>query len=148
MVEYLGWVDLDLGSSPGWCAATVATYCLSWLEHPKSKSTQPRYSTTRVTMYIFVHSHQVITEVGNATSTVTPRTFYESERCALVWGYTAETRDCDSKMSCGVWDGSLSLPPKTNNFRVKVARFGFLRIPIPVLWGILEEFEPELESKE
>ena len=40
--------------------------------------------------------------MGNATSTVTPRTFYESERCALVWGYTAETRDCDSKMSCGV----------------------------------------------
>ena len=24
---YLGWVDLDLGSSPGWWAATVATYC-------------------------------------------------------------------------------------------------------------------------
>ena len=25
----LGWVDLDLGSSPGWWAATVATYCPS-----------------------------------------------------------------------------------------------------------------------
>ena len=25
----LGWVDLDLGSSTGWWAATVATYCPS-----------------------------------------------------------------------------------------------------------------------
>ena len=38
----LGWVDFDLGSSPGWWAATVATYCPSRVvEHPKSKSTQP-----------------------------------------------------------------------------------------------------------
>ena len=38
-------VDLDLGSSPGWWAATVATYCPSrMVEHPKSKSTQPRYT--------------------------------------------------------------------------------------------------------
>ena len=38
----LGWVDLDLGSSPGWWAATVVTYCPSrMVEHPKSKSTQP-----------------------------------------------------------------------------------------------------------
>ena len=52
MVEYLGRVDLDLGSCPGWWAATVATYCSSrMVEHPKSKSTQPRYSTTRVTLY-------------------------------------------------------------------------------------------------
>ena len=36
-------VDLDLGSSPGWWAATIATYCPSkMVEHPKSKSTQPR----------------------------------------------------------------------------------------------------------
>ena len=50
----LGWVDLDLGSSPGWWASTVATYCPSrMVEHPKSKSTQPRYSTTIVTtLYI------------------------------------------------------------------------------------------------
>ena len=40
--EGLGWVDLDLGSSPGWWADTVATYCQSrMVEHPKSKSTQP-----------------------------------------------------------------------------------------------------------
>ena len=40
----LGWVDLDLGSSPGWWAATVAIYCPSrMVEHPKSKSTKPRY---------------------------------------------------------------------------------------------------------
>ena len=38
----VGWVDLDLGSSPGWWAATVATYCPSrMVEHSKSKSTQP-----------------------------------------------------------------------------------------------------------
>ena len=34
----LGWVDLDLGSSPGWWAASIATYCPSrMVEHPKSK---------------------------------------------------------------------------------------------------------------
>ena len=38
----LGWVDLDLGSSPGWWAPTVATYCpCRVVEHPKSKSTKP-----------------------------------------------------------------------------------------------------------
>ena len=41
--ERLGWVDLDFGSSPGWWAATVATYCpIRMVEHPKSKSTKPR----------------------------------------------------------------------------------------------------------
>ena len=29
LVANLGWVDLDLGSSPGWSAATAATYCPS-----------------------------------------------------------------------------------------------------------------------
>ena len=29
VVEYLGWVDLDLGSSPGCWAATLANYCPS-----------------------------------------------------------------------------------------------------------------------
>ena len=39
--EDLGWVDFDLGSFPGWWAATVATYCPSRvLEHPKSRSTK------------------------------------------------------------------------------------------------------------
>ena len=38
----LGWVYLDLGSSPGWWATTVASYCPSRVvEHPKSKSTKP-----------------------------------------------------------------------------------------------------------
>ena len=42
VLEDLGWVELVLGSSPGWWAATVATYCLSrMVEHPKSKSTNP-----------------------------------------------------------------------------------------------------------
>ena len=40
VVWQLGWADLDLGSSPGWWAATVATYCPSrMVEHSKSKST-------------------------------------------------------------------------------------------------------------
>ena len=42
----LGWVDLDLESSPGWWAGTVASYCPSrMVEHPKSKSTQPRFAS-------------------------------------------------------------------------------------------------------
>ena len=41
-----GFVDLDLGSYHGWLAATVATYCpIRMVEHPKSKSTQPRFAT-------------------------------------------------------------------------------------------------------
>ena len=53
VVEYLSWADLDLGCSPGWWATIVATYCPSRVaEHAKSKSTQPRYSTTRVTLYL------------------------------------------------------------------------------------------------
>ena len=40
--EGLGWVDLDLGSSPGWWADIVAKYCPSrMVEHPESKSNQP-----------------------------------------------------------------------------------------------------------
>ena len=42
MVWQLGWVDLDLWSSPGWWAAAVATYCTNRVvEHPKSKTTKP-----------------------------------------------------------------------------------------------------------
>ena len=53
VVEYLGWDDLDFGSSLGWWAATVATNCPSrMVENPKSISTKPRSSTTRVTLYI------------------------------------------------------------------------------------------------
>ena len=52
----VGWVDLDLGSSPGWWAATVATYCPSrTVEHSKSKSTQPSCQTTSPTMYCSYH---------------------------------------------------------------------------------------------
>ena len=41
-IRYMGWVDSELGSSPGWWAATVATYCPSkQVQHPKYKSTQP-----------------------------------------------------------------------------------------------------------
>ena len=46
LLANLGWVDLDLESSPGWWAATVASYCPSrMVEHPKSKSTQPRFAS-------------------------------------------------------------------------------------------------------
>ena len=52
-VCYMGWVDLDLESSPGWWAATVDAYCPSrMVEHPKSKSFQPRCAITRVTLYL------------------------------------------------------------------------------------------------
>ena len=42
VLEYLGWVDIDLGSSPGWWATNVATYCpRRVVEHSKSNSTKP-----------------------------------------------------------------------------------------------------------
>ena len=38
VVKYLGWVDLDVGSSFGWWAATVATYCQAgWWNIPNLK---------------------------------------------------------------------------------------------------------------
>ena len=38
--------DLDLGSSSGWLAVTLATYCLiRTVEHPIYESTQPRFAT-------------------------------------------------------------------------------------------------------
>ena len=46
LVADLGFVDLDFGSSPGWWASTLATHCPGRVvEHPKSKSTQPRSAT-------------------------------------------------------------------------------------------------------
>ena len=55
----VGWVDLDLGSSPGWWAATVATYCPSrMVEHSKSKSTQPSCQTTSPTLYVAVRPRE------------------------------------------------------------------------------------------
>ena len=49
----LGWVDLDLGSSPGWLAIAVAIFCPSrMVEHPKSKSTQPRFVRRWDTLYL------------------------------------------------------------------------------------------------
>ena len=51
LLANLGWVDFDLGCSPGWLAATVATYCPSG-ELPKSKSTQPRFASRCVTLYV------------------------------------------------------------------------------------------------
>ena len=49
----LGWVDLDLGRSPGWWATLAAPYCPgSMVEHPKSKSTQLRSETWWRALYI------------------------------------------------------------------------------------------------
>ena len=54
----LGWVDSDLSSSLGWLAVTSATYCPDRIvEYPKSKSTQPRSQTTRVTLYMYIESY-------------------------------------------------------------------------------------------
>ena len=51
-IVHLGWVDLDLVSSLGWWAATVATYCPSMvMEQIKAKSTQPKSETFWVTLY-------------------------------------------------------------------------------------------------
>ena len=62
VVADLGLVDLDLGSSPGSWAATVATYCPSQMvQHPKYKSTQFRSATTFVTLYsstLLTDSHE------------------------------------------------------------------------------------------
>ena len=52
LLAELGWVDLNLGSSPGWWAAPVDTFCPSrMVEHPKSKSTQPRFVRRWDTLY-------------------------------------------------------------------------------------------------
>ena len=62
VVADLGLVGLDLGSSPGSWAATVATYCPSQMvQHPKYKSTQFRSATTFVTLYsstLLTDSHE------------------------------------------------------------------------------------------
>ena len=47
----LGYVDLDFGSSLGWWAATIATYCPSrMMEHLIPILTQPRSETFWVTL--------------------------------------------------------------------------------------------------
>ena len=51
VVVHLGWVDLDMGSSPGCSVVIVAAYCPRMVEHLKCKLTQPRCTTTRVTLY-------------------------------------------------------------------------------------------------
>ena len=53
VVVHLGWVDSDLGSSPGpRPVGCYRSYVLPnrRVEHPKSKSTQPRCTTTMVTL--------------------------------------------------------------------------------------------------
>ena len=48
----LGYGDLDFGSSLGWWAATIATYCpSSMMEHLIPISTQPRSDSFWVSMY-------------------------------------------------------------------------------------------------
>ena len=68
-VEYLGWVDLVFGSSPGWWATIVVIYCPSRVvEHAKMNSTKPRYSTTRVTLYNVVPFQLLLIEARIPTS--------------------------------------------------------------------------------
>ena len=57
LVADLGWIDLDLGSSLGWWAATAATYCPGRVvEHHKCKSTQPRPDETPCTSESMGHT--------------------------------------------------------------------------------------------
>ena len=52
----LGWVDLDLGCSTStdrWAVLQLLCYPSKTVEHPKSKSTQPRSVRRWVTLYIF-----------------------------------------------------------------------------------------------
>ena len=50
-VSDLGWIDLELGSSPGRWAGTMVTYCPSrMVEHVIPISTQPRSETFWVTL--------------------------------------------------------------------------------------------------
>ena len=53
VVAHLGFVDSDLGSSP-WLVGCYCNYLLPdrRVEHPKSKSAQPRCATTMVTLYV------------------------------------------------------------------------------------------------
>ena len=52
----MGYVDSDFGSSLGWWAATIATYCPSrMMEHLIPISTQPRSETFWVTLYYSIN---------------------------------------------------------------------------------------------
>ena len=65
-----GYVDLDFGSSLGWWAATIATYCPSrMMEHLKSISTKSRSETFWVTLY----GGEVLTLISLASVVVVTR---------------------------------------------------------------------------
>ena len=49
-VDYLDWVDFELGSSLGWWATSVATAKAGWWNIPNL--CQPNQGTTTVTLYI------------------------------------------------------------------------------------------------
>ena len=52
LLRQLGWVDLNLESSPSWWAAIVATYCPGKMaEHPNYKSTQPNCFSSWTSLY-------------------------------------------------------------------------------------------------
>ena len=50
VVMHLGWVDCKLGSFPGWLRYCSYLLPKRRVEHPEFKSTQPRCTTTMVTL--------------------------------------------------------------------------------------------------
>ena len=60
--ERLGWVDSDLGSSPGWWAASVATYCPSRMVNILIL-TQPN-QVAHLTPQTVLHMYERILKIG------------------------------------------------------------------------------------
>ena len=80
-IVHLGWVIFDLQNSPGWWAATVATYCPSrMVEHPKTKLTKPGCMIGIATLYC-VHNFHVSPCLLQFSSMdhFTPGTYFKSE---------------------------------------------------------------------
>ena len=102
----LGWVDLDLGSSPCWWAAPVATYCpRRMMEHPKSKSTEPsapgdwppcKYILTPTELYVRIFFQNTITRMPHP---------YTS-KCINDWNQTTYELETDLIYSLSVCDFS------------------------------------------
>ena len=62
VVTHLGWVDSDLGSSPGWWAASVATYCPSRMVNILIL-TQPN-QVAHLTPQTVLHMYERILKIG------------------------------------------------------------------------------------
>ena len=150
LVANLGWVDLDLGSSPRLVAATVATYCPSrMVEHPKSKSTQPRFATRCVTLYlnlipswlfsIYSESECVRQEIRTAMAASGGVTTYESSTTTTSKSWISSSSASSVSKAKRPNEGrkfvqkpsSLSVP---STFRQKVDRvFGKFKCLVPIV---------------